>query len=57
MYSRKRGWGFMGRDLNSGWNWHPKNQGWSFSSTISTNSPSGLVPLTTRPFATMSSMN
>lgn len=27
MNSRNSGCGAMGRDLNSGWNWQPKNQG------------------------------
>ena len=27
MNSRNRGWGCMGLDLNSGWNWQPRNQG------------------------------
>ena len=27
MKSRNRGWGSLGVDLNSGWNWHPRNQG------------------------------
>ena len=27
MKLRNRGWGVMGRDLNSGWNWHPRYQG------------------------------
>jgi hypothetical protein len=31
MKSLKSGWGAMGRDLNSGWNWQPRNQGWSLS--------------------------
>ena len=54
--SRNKGWGFMGRDLNSGWNWHPRNQGWSLSSTISTSSPSGEVPLMTSPFSSSFSL-
>ena len=35
----------MGPDLNSGWNWQPRNQGWSGNSTISTRLPSGDRPL------------
>ncbi len=27
MNETNSGCGFMGRDLNSGWNWHPRNQG------------------------------
>ena len=49
MNSRKSGWGLKGFDLNSGWNWHPRNQGWSFSSTISTSVSSGEMPVTSMP--------
>ena len=49
MNSLKRGWGSIGLDLNSGWNWHPRNQGWSFNSTISTSPLSGDVPLIPQP--------
>src|SRR3989442_142917 len=34
------GCGRVGRDLSSGWNWQPMNQGWSGSSIISTSEPS-----------------
>ena len=44
MKLRNRGCGVMGRDLNSGWNWHPRYQGWSLVSTISTSSPDGAMP-------------
>ncbi len=27
MLAQFRGWGSIGFDLNSGWNWHPRNQG------------------------------
>ena len=27
MNFRNKGWGAVGRDLNSGWNWQPRNQG------------------------------
>ncbi len=47
----KSGCGLRGVDLNSGWNWQPRNQGWSLSSTISTSSPSGDIPLITSPAA------
>ena len=50
MNSRKSGWGVSGRDLNSGWYWTATNHGWSGSSAISTNLPSGVMPDTTRPF-------
>ena len=45
MNSRNRGWARVGFDLNSGWNWTARNQGWSVSSTISTIVPSGLMPV------------
>ena len=35
MNPRKSGWHSSGRDLNSGWNWHPTNHGWSAISTTS----------------------
>src|SRR3989339_973044 len=54
--SLNKGWGLLGLDLNSGWNWQPRYQGWSLSSTISTNSWSGEVPLITRPAATSLSL-
>ena len=43
------GCGRIGFDLNSGWNWQARNHGWSGISTISTNLPSGVTPVTTRP--------
>src|SRR4030065_542880 len=46
----KTGWGSNGLDLNSGWNWQPKNHGWFSISTVSTNFPSGLIPLIFNPF-------
>lgn len=47
--SRNNGCGLVGRDKNSGWNWDATNQGWFFSSIISTKRPSGLVPEKTKP--------
>ena len=45
MKSLKSGWQAKGFDFNSGWNWHPRNQGWSScSSMISTNFRSGDIP-------------
>ena len=35
----KSGWPRRGLDVNSGWNWQPKNHGWLGSSIISTKSP------------------
>ena len=35
--------------MNSGWNWHPRNQGWPFISMISTRVPSGEMPDTIMP--------
>jgi len=46
-----RGCGLWGRPLNSGWNWLPTMNGWSFTSTISINSRSGDVPEITKPFS------
>src|SRR5690348_13547337 len=43
------GCGSNGFDLSSGWNCTPMNQGWSVRSTISGNSPSGLIPEKTNP--------
>src|SRR5205085_654294 len=48
---RKSGCGALGRDLYSGWNWQPTNQGCPSSSTISTNLPSGEMPVTWNPFS------
>ena len=45
----KSGCGRNGVDLNSGWNWHATNQGWSASSTTSTRRPSGETPEQTSP--------
>src|SRR5215471_13149310 len=36
MNAANKGCGSSGFDLNSGWNWHPKNHGCSGASTIST---------------------
>ena len=47
--ARNRGWARLGRDLNSGWNWTARNQGWFGSSTISTRVPSGDRPERTSP--------
>src|SRR5258706_15471009 len=44
MKSLKSGCGAVGLLLNSGWNWPPRNQGWSASSIISTNFRSGDMP-------------
>src|SRR5262249_60427535 len=41
MNEANSGCGRVGRDLSSGWNWQPRNQGWVGSSMISTNPPSG----------------
>src|SRR5262249_59498185 len=49
MYERNSGCGAIGRDLYSGWNWQPRNQGWPSSSMISTNFPSGDAPVTWNP--------
>jgi hypothetical protein len=43
------GCGRNGVDANSGWNWQPRNHGWSATSTISTSCPSGDAPDSTRP--------
>src|SRR3970040_91820 len=51
------GWGRLGRDRNSGWNWEPTIQGWSLSSHISTSEPSGSMPLAIRPAASSSGRN
>ena len=44
MYETNSGCGSVGFDLYSGWNWQPRYHGWSVSSTISTNLPSGDSP-------------
>src|SRR5260370_3078228 len=36
MKAAKSGCGSRGLDLNSGWNWQPRNQGWFGASMIST---------------------
>src|SRR4051794_12708474 len=36
MNERNSGCGALGRERYSGWNWQPRNHGWSSSSTIST---------------------
>src|SRR6056297_1394211 len=46
-----KGWGLVGLDLNSGWNWHPTYQGWSSISTISTSLSSGDSPVIFIPFS------
>ena len=56
MNPEKRGWGRLGRDLNSGCAWVATNQGWSFSSIISTILPSGDIPDSTHPLAVNSSL-
>ena len=45
----EQGWGRVGRERNSGWNWPATNHGWSGSSIISTRRPSGEVPEKTSP--------
>ena len=45
----KRGWGRLGRLLNSGWNCAPTNHGCCGFSTISTSAPSGERPARRRP--------
>ena len=47
--SLKSGCGAVGLLLNSGWNWQPRNHGWSESSTISTNLRSGDMPQNVMP--------
>ena len=42
---KKRGWGWLGRERNSGWNWVAIKKGWLGISIISTKRPSGEVPL------------
>ena len=42
---KKRGWGLLGRERNSGWNWVAIKNGCSGISIISTKRPSGDVPL------------
>ena len=49
--SRNSGCGASGLDLNSGWYCTATNHGWSGSSAISTNFPSGVLPETTRPWS------
>src|SRR5207244_13026007 len=44
MNAAKSGCGSSGLDLNSGWNWQPRNHGWSGASTISTKFLSGDTP-------------
>src|SRR6185436_15377453 len=46
---RNSGCGVPGRERYSGWNWQPTNQGWPSSSMISTNLPSGEMPVTRKP--------
>jgi hypothetical protein len=54
--SRNNGCGRVGRDVNSGWNCEATNQGWSASSMISTNLPSGLVPEKMKPASSIWSL-
>ena len=52
----KSGWPRRGFDVNSGWNWQPKNHGWLGNSTISTRSPAVALwarAPTNRPAASM----
>src|SRR3972149_1560964 len=51
------GWGRLGRDRNSGWNWEPTIQGGSLGSPISTSAPSGSVPLAISPAASSRGRN
>src|SRR5205085_3594925 len=51
MNERNSGCGAAGRDLYSGWNWQPTNHGCPSSSMISTNLPSGEMPVTRKPFS------
>src|SRR5262245_27737538 len=44
MNDANSGCGANGRDLSSGWNCTPMNQGWSWYSIISGNRPSGDMP-------------
>ena len=44
MKDENSGCGANGRDFSSGWNCTPMNQGWSSSSMISGNCPSGDMP-------------
>ena len=44
------GCGSSGFDLNSGWNWQPRYHGWFAISQISTYIPSGVCPVSFRPF-------
>src|SRR5260370_40971920 len=46
-----KGGGREGRDLSSGWNWQPTNQGRAGSSVISTNAPAGDRPEDRRPYS------
>ncbi len=48
--------GLFGLDLNSGWNCEATKYGWSFSSTISTNLPSGDVPEHIKPASSIFSL-
>ena len=48
---RKSGDAFIGRDLNSGWNWQPTKYGWFASSKTSIRSPVVSRPTNSRPFA------
>ena len=49
MKEANSGCGSKGRDLSSGWNCTPMNQGWSGSSMISGSSPSGDMPEKRKP--------
>ena len=43
MNAAKRGWGLRGLDLNSGWNWQPRNQGGPVQISISHIDPQGAL--------------
>ena len=49
------GFGALGRDLNSGWNWHATKYGCWGSSIISTSRPSGDSPDSTMPWRSRAS--
>src|SRR5438046_1390444 len=49
MKPANKGWGRVGRDCSSGWNWQPMYHGCVCSSTISTSEPSGDKPLRFKP--------
>ena len=49
--AEEEGDAFIGRDLNSGWNWQPTKYGWFASSKTSIRSPVVSRPTNSRPFA------